>query len=119
METVPSPSNSPATYSGVSMWLRPQGYAVITSPNDGSANLDGFQCENITIGDNKYDTMCCYHCNSITHIKARMDPAEMGGLCKICMQMICRHCVGKGCVPFEKKLEKAEKRAIALRSYGL
>ncbi|HEY6022038.1 MAG TPA: hypothetical protein VIY48_19875, partial [Candidatus Paceibacterota bacterium] len=65
------------------MWLRPQGYAVITSPDSGRAVFDGFQCEAVSIGSNEYDTMCCYHCNNITHIKAKMDPAEIGGLCKI------------------------------------
>ena len=100
------------------MWLRPQGYAVITSPGTGKATLDGFQCETVTIGQNEYDTIVCYHCNSITHVKARMDPADMGGLCKICMKMICPRCVGLGCSPFEKRLEFQEKRAIALRSYG-
>jgi uncharacterized protein YprB with RNaseH-like and TPR domain len=101
------------------MWLRPQGYAEIVSPEQAPANLDGFQCERLSVGSNKYDTTSCNHCNRVTHIKAKMDPAEMGGLCKICMKMICRHCVGNGCTPFEKRLEQMEKRAIALRSYGL
>jgi hypothetical protein len=48
-----------------------------------------------------------------------MDPADMGGLCKICMKFECPKCLGKGCTPFEKKLEIIENRERILRSYGL
>ena len=80
-----------------------QGYASITSP-DGVAEADTFTCN---------------HCQYITHVKAKCDPAELGALCKQCMKLICKHCVGSGCLPWEKAMEKMEARAAALRSYGL
>lgn len=101
------------------MWLRPQGYAVINSPESGKATLDGYQCEEVRIGSNEYDTTVCSHCNSITHVKARMDPAEIGGFCRACMKLVCRYCANGPCVPFMKKLDEMEKRDIALRSYGV
>lgn len=100
------------------MWLKPQGYASISSPETARITLDNFQCDEIKVGVTEYDTSTCFHCNRVTHIKPRMDPAEMGGLCKICMKLICRYCVGEPCVPFEKKIEAMEKREIARRSYG-
>lgn len=65
------------------------------------------------------DTATCFHCNRVVHIRPKMDPADMGGLCKLCMKFICPKCVGFGCTPFEKKLEAWESRDRAIRSYGL
>lgn len=101
------------------MWLKPQGFAEVVSPDGGRINLDRFQCDELRAGTNRYDSMTCNHCNRITHIKPKMDPAEMGGLCKICMKLICKYCLDQGCLPFEKKLEMIEKKEIALRSYGM
>lgn len=101
------------------MWLKPQGHAEIVSPERGVANLDRLRCEEIGAGTTEYDTMVCNHCNSITHVKARMRPEDIGGLCKQCMGLICPRCLDGPCVPFAKKLDMAEKREIALRSYGL
>jgi hypothetical protein len=100
------------------MWLRPQGYAVITSPKESIANLDGVTKDRIYEGDSKYDTSTCGHCGRVTHIKPGMRPEDCGGLCKICMRLICPQCVGFSCDVIEKKLERAEARGIALRSYG-
>ena len=75
--------------------LRPQGYAQLIG-----AGRTVKEC----------DTMTCSHCNNIVHIKPMCDPAEVGGLCKMCMKYICPSCVGKGCVPFEKKLQEQEAR---------
>ena len=83
--------------------LRPGGYAHIF---DG----DGTQRE--------FDTITCFHCNRMKHVKPYCDPADLGGLCKVCMKLVCAKCVGKRCVPFEKRLEKVEARARALMSYG-
>jgi hypothetical protein len=65
------------------------------------------------------DTFTCNHCQKITHIPVRADPADMGGLCGICAGLICPQCVGKGCTPWEKAMEISEAREDALRSYGL
>jgi hypothetical protein len=78
-----------------------QGYASITSPE----------------GVREADTFTCYHCNRITHVRAYADPAELGGLCKACMRLICSKCVGKNCIPFEKKLDLMEAKYHARRSY--
>ena len=82
----------------------PGGYAVFIMPGEAPAECDTFTCG---------------HCNSIVHVKPKCDPSEVGGLCKVCMKMICPACLSKGCTPFEKKLEEMESREIARRSYGL
>jgi hypothetical protein len=63
------------------------------------------------------DTFTCHHCQKITHIAVRANPEDIGGLCKLCMGLICPHCLGKGCTPWEKEMEKMEARQDALRSY--
>lgn len=82
---------------------KPQGYACISSPD----------------GIREADTFTCAHCQRITHVKSGAKAEDLGGLCKSCMGLICSHCVGKGCTPFEKVLEREEARYHALRSYGL
>ena len=63
------------------------------------------------------DTFTCFHCNRVIHVKPKCDPADLGALCKVCMELICPRCVGKGCTPFEEKLERAEARHHARKSY--
>lgn len=66
------------------------------------------------------DTFQCGHCGSVRHVFPKEDPANTGGLCKQCMKLICPKCLATGrCDPLEKKLERAEKRTMALKSYGL
>ena len=65
------------------------------------------------------DSTTCVHCNHVFFIKTGQRAEDMGGLCKICMGLICSSCVGKGCDPFEEKLKRQEQRGHALRSYGL
>jgi hypothetical protein len=83
---------------------RPGGYAVLTTPDGGKKEADTFTCK---------------HCNRLTHVKPFQDPADLGGLCKCCMGLICSNCVGKPCDVIEKKLERAEASYHARRSYGL
>ncbi len=64
-------------------------------------------------------TFTCAHCQAIRHVKPFCDPADLGGLCKICMNVICENCVGKGCDPFEEKLCRQEARGRSLRSMNL
>ena len=78
---------------------KPGGYSIITDPAFASAR--------------EADTFTCYHCQKIIFVKPLCDPAEMGGRCTICDKLICKHCVGNGCDPFERKLERLEAR----RSY--
>jgi hypothetical protein len=81
----------------------PGGYARID-------DLDGATQE--------FDTFTCAHCNGITHVRARQDPAEIGGLCKQCMGLICPRCVGRTCRPFLRRLEEAESRARFRQTIG-
>jgi len=83
---------------------RPGGYTCVTDPDGGRQECDTFTCA---------------HCNRLTHVEARQKPEDVGGLCKACMGLICRWCVGHACVPFLKKLDQMEARDRALRSYGL
>ena len=83
---------------------RPQGYALLTDPEKGIKEADTFSCS---------------HCNRIVHVKPKADPADMGGLCKCCMRLICPACVGKACDVLERKLERQEASYQARRSYGL
>jgi hypothetical protein len=56
------------------------------------------------------DSFTCFHCNRVIMVKPKCDPTELGGMCRLCMKMICPECVDKGsCDPFEKKLERSEK----------
>jgi len=107
----------------------PHGYATIVSDRKWFANgIDHLRCEEIPSGTWESDTVTCGHfinsleytgpCSRVIHIKPRMDPADMGGLCKQCMKWICPSCVGKGCTPLEKGIEAWERKQAALRSYG-
>ena len=87
------------------MWLRPQGHVTITDPNAPTIELD---------------TMTCGHCQKVTEIGPGQRPEDIGGLCKVCMSLICGPCVDKGiCDPFEKKLERIEASDIFRRQAGL
>lgn len=86
------------------MMRNPGGYSILT-PAEGAVQ----EC----------DTFTCKHCNRVTFVKPKMDPTELGGLCKMCMGLVCSHCAGKPCDVFEKKLERAEASERARRSYGI
>ena len=73
----------------------PQGYAVWTGP---SAVVER-------------DSFSCGHCNRITFVAPRADPADVGGLCKQCMHLICPRCTALGrCTPLEQQIEQSEAR---------
>lgn len=65
------------------------------------------------------DTFTCAHCQRVTFVKPKQKPEDVGGLCKICMGLICPQCTGQGCVPFERTLEAQEARGRMLRDMGL
>jgi len=100
------------------MWLKPQGYATIVSPNESRADLDHIRSDAVRVGTNEYDTCTCGHCNFVFHVGARQRPEDIGGLCKQCMRPICPRCLDKGCTPFEKQLEIWEERDRFRRSIG-
>lgn len=66
------------------------------------------------------DSFTCKHCGCVKIVKAKQRPEDIGGLCKMCMGMICADCVKlMRCDPLEKKLERAEASYHARRSYGI
>ena len=81
------------------------GYAIICEPGK---------------PDREADTFTCGHHGGVVHVRAGARAEDLGGLCKICMKLICSACVDLGtCDPLERKLERSEARYHALRSYGL
>lgn len=100
----------------------PGGVSIITNPVPARFNLDGLWCQpgEAREGTIEIDSFTCFHCGSIRHVRPKQKPEDIGGLCKQCMKLICGRCVDKGnCTPLEKKLEAAEARDRALRSYGM
>ncbi len=67
----------------------------------------------------EYETFTCAHDGNIVKVPHRAAPDAVGGLCRLCMQMVCPACVAAGkCDPFEKKLERMEDRGRFLREVG-
>jgi hypothetical protein len=64
----------------------------------------------------EFDTFTCAHDNRVVIVKHGASPEECGGFCRLCMKAICPECVGKTCVPFEKRLDLVEKKGISFRS---
>jgi len=88
---------------------KPQGYATVVGDlrNGTPTVID----HGIRHTEGEIDTFVCNHCNRVVHVPPRQDAANIGGLCKCCMNLICARCVDKGtCIPFERKLEEAEAR---------
>jgi hypothetical protein len=88
---------------------RAQGYGLTT--------MDGKVIE-------EEDSFTCVHCNTIVFVKPKQDPAEMGGVCRLCSGLspayICQHCEGLGtCDPFEKKLLRMEARGKLMKAVGI
>jgi len=69
------------------------GYATIVDP---------------VLGTKEQDTFTCVHCNNIVHVAPYLDPASVGGLCRVCGGLICSSCVGKGCDPIEERTKRIE-----------
>lgn len=70
------------------------------------------------------DTFTCGHCQYVTQVPVRADPASLGGHCRSCDKLICTRCAnvmsaGGNCVPWEKQMIAMENREAARRSYGL
>lgn len=84
---------------------QPQGYTIITGPAPGTGELDSFTCA---------------HCNSVRFVQPMCPPGDMPDICHLCgdktrPSFICEQCRGKGCDPFEKKLDRWEKRDRLMR----
>ena len=71
----------------------PQGYICIADPEAGVDEIDTFTCR---------------HCQRIVPVRARQNPAALGGFCRTCDALICGKCVGGSCVPFMRQVERME-----------
>ncbi len=92
----------------------PGGYVSISAPDKESQKI----ILNGTVIDSEVecDTYSCGHCNVIVPVKPMCDPADIGGLCKSCMALVCPHCYATGeCTPIMKRVEQAEDRQRFLR----
>lgn len=79
----------------------------------------------LTIHDERHalveiDTITCCHCCKIVKLNERdgtkLPPPPW---CLLCAKCQCQECAATGeCVPLERKLARAEARAISLRSMG-
>jgi len=93
----------------------PGGYVTIDAPDKQSQRivLNG----TVIDSEKEVDTFSCAHCQLVVAVKPMCDPADMGGLCKSCMGLICSHCYDIGtCTPIMKKIEQDEDRSRFLRS---
>ena len=79
----------------------PQGYSIITGPAPGAGEMDTFTCG---------------HCNRVKFVKSMERAEDMGGLCKVCMRLICENCLGFSCDPIEEKLKRWEAKEQFLKS---
>ena len=85
--------------------LRANNYSVIFNPDGPPVERDSFTCG---------------HCQRVTFVKPGHRADDLGGLCKVCMSLICDKCVETGvCDPFEEKLRRAEAQDRFLREAGL
>jgi hypothetical protein len=95
----------------------PQGYAVITAPDE------------IV----EHDTITCGHCNKIVRVKAGTGATvyiiptfngppkeEAGAFCRQCMRAICLPCCDIGvCTPLMKRIEAMEDKGRRLKAMGV
>jgi len=79
---------------------KPGGYSIRTDPDPPKG--EAYQQE--------WDTFTCGHCCQVVFVKPQQRPEDLGGFCTCCTKLICSACVGKGCDPLEKKLERWESR---------
>ncbi len=77
-------------------------------------------------GQQRYaSTFTCAHCGFLVHVKGGQRAEDVGGGCRQCLNvknplsgMICAKCVAIGtCTPFEKALERMERRAEYARLF--
>ena len=89
---------------------KPQGYSTLVEPGASTVEADSYTCG---------------HCQRIVTVKPLCPPEELGGLCKVCMTLICdlcyRDCMkyGKPCNTWEARMEVMESKDRFLRSAGL
>jgi hypothetical protein len=65
------------------------------------------------------DTFTCRHCQRVRLVRPKERPEDLGGLCRVCMGLVCPDCAGGACVPFERRLEMAEARGRLFRDIAI
>lgn len=86
----------------------------------GRYKAQGVGTESGPDGTKREDLFVCNHDQRVVFVLPGQDPANLGGLCKTCMKLICPRCVRKGgCDPWEEQMARAEARQRFLRSAGL
>ena len=56
-------------------------------------------------------TSTCSHCQHITSFPSLREMMSHVDICRSCMKLICLHCVGGICMPYEKFCEKIERQS--------
>jgi hypothetical protein len=82
--------------------MRKPGWYIVTTDPGGTHEQDAFRCG---------------HCQHIVKVKPFADPASMGGRCTCCNALLCPTCVGQGCNPLEKQIERREARDRMAREW--
>lgn len=55
-------------------------------------------------------TSTCKHCSKMTEFPDKRRMLEHVDICRQCMGLICLECVGKPCMPWQRRLDEMEKR---------
>lgn len=70
-------------------------------------------------GIKQASSFTCQHCNFVVAVPLMADPANIGGLCKRCMGLICPKCVARGdCDPIELKIDRMENLRLFRNAVG-
>lgn len=88
-------------------YLKPGGATEITNRVDDKIVNNGVIIS--PFGSHEEHSFTCKHCNRVTFVRAGCDPTELGGRCTCCDALICKRCVGKPCLPLEKRLDLYER----------
>jgi len=91
-------------------WRKPGGTSIITNTSDVPIQHNGYNIGSFSQRE-RHSFTCC-HCNKVTFVEARCDPADLGGRCTCCDDLVCKDCVDKPCFPLEKRLGLYEKGVI-------
>ena len=86
---------------------RASNYSTLTDPG-GVLERDGYTCN---------------HCQKIVHVQPRQAPEDLGGLCKVCMGLLCPGCYdlrmrkGVTCKTWQAQMDEMEARARFNREF--
>ena len=62
-------------------------------------------------------TSTCIHCQHITSFPSMRVMMDYVDVCRGCMELICLHCVGGICMPYDKFCEKLEEQGYRDHQY--